>query len=194
MSPVPPNKEGSVNKEIKPAESSNSTEQNGTESNETTEQTNDENGGNGADYVLLNTNPASAATNQNDNEDDDDDDDDETESEDEIDPDEHFAMFASSRAFEKKDDKNRAPAESNKPQYSHLFETDVFERKIALESEEIHLDENKCTTINSLMQNFKIPDESIPTWAKLVPEDAWKKNLLDSLTAKKLDLFDLDKK
>lgn len=186
MSPVPPNKEGSVNKEIKPTESMNSTEQNGTESNETT---NEENGGaNGADYVLLNTNPASAATNQNDDEDD------ETESEDEIDPDEHFAMFASSRAFEKKDDQNRAAAESNKPQYSHLFETDVFERKIALESEEIHLDENKCTTINSLMQNFKIPDESIPTWAKLVPEDAWKKNLLDSLTAKKLDLFDLDKK
>lgn len=123
-----------------------------------------------------------------DDEDDDDDDDEETDSEpDELDPDEHFAMLASSRAFAKKGLVEPA-VECGK--YAHSFDCDVFERKRTLESEEIHLDESTSRQINNLMQNFKLPDASIPTWAKLVPEDVWKKNLLDCLNAKKLDLFD----
>ena len=97
-------------------------------------------------------------------------------------------MLASSRVFTSNERTN-----TNYDRNQHLFESDIFERKNILECEEIHLDETKSKEINNLMSNFKLPDSSVPEWAKLVPEDVWKKNLIDSLNAKKTDLFDLPK-
>lgn len=198
MSPIPPNKEvnpnsklGANNSEVNSNQIDNAgpdaTAANGEEaegggsSEETTRET----------YEPLEQDPnARNASNRGPahpgDDDDDDDEDTDTDSEaDELDPDEHFAMLASSRAFEKK-----KPNESERVEYvQHSFDCDVFERKRTLESEEIHLDESRSREINSLMQSFKLPDECIPSWAKLVPEDVWKKNLLDCLNAKKLDLF-----
>ena len=34
-------------------------------------------------------------------------------------------------------------------------------------------------------------DKFVPNWAKTVPENVWKKNLIDSLNAKKTDLFEI---
>ena len=39
------------------------------------------------------------------------------------------------------------------------------------------------------MVNFKLQENSVPKWTKEVPENVWKKNLLNSLDAKKTDLF-----
>ena len=39
------------------------------------------------------------------------------------------------------------------------------------------------------MSNFKLPETCVPEWAKNVSEDTWKKNLIESLNAKKTDLF-----
>ena len=103
-----------------------------------------------------------------------------------IDPDAEFEMLASSRVDA------IIPHRNNKPDLSsnyHLTEVDVFQRKNLLEPEEIQIDETKSKTINNLMSNFKLPDSSIPEWAKTLSEEKWKKNLLDSLNAKKTDLF-----
>jgi hypothetical protein len=71
----------------------------------------------------------------------------------------------------------------------HLTEVDVFQRKNQLEPEDILIDENTSKKITGIMSNFKLPDSCIPEWAKKLPEDKWKKNLLDALNAKKTDLF-----
>lgn len=42
------------------------------------------------------------------------------------------------------------------------------------------------------MANFKLPDASVPDWAKNVPEHLWKTNILNSLNAKKTDLFKIE--
>lgn len=75
------------------------------------------------------------------------------------------------------------------PQTMHLLEKDVFEKKVELQCEEIPLDDSKSKTINNLMSSFKLPDTCVPEWAKNIPEDTWKKNLIESLNAKKNDLF-----
>lgn len=197
MSPTPPNKDSTANgKEIKPQSIQNdqvntdgfevidNDQMNNEEANSATATAEERD----RNYRPLEQNPS--ATNEADDDEEDDDSDDETDSEPEIDPDEHFGLLASSRATAMT--KNTTPSsKAELTSYSHLFETDVFERKIVLESEEIHLDEEKTKKINDLMQNFKLPEESVPSWAKLVPEDVWKKNLLDCLNAKKLDLFNL---
>ncbi len=108
-----------------------------------------------------------------------------SDSDSDIDPEEGFELLASSRAVSSSQRNN-----TNYDRNDQLFEADVFERKNTLEPEEIHLDEAKSQQINNLMSNFKLPDSSVPEWAKLVPEDVWKQNLLDSLNAKKTDLFD----
>lgn len=118
----------------------------------------------------------------------DDEDESESDSEPEIDPDIHFQILASSRA-------GPSTLNSNQVSYdnSHLLEHDIFELKNTLECENIEIDEQKSEKINSLMSSFKLPDSAIPEWAKLIPENVWKKNLIDSLNAKKTDLFDSKK-
>lgn len=194
MSPIPPNKD--INPPNDRKRNSNDLNPNETDLNTaTTVEQADLNPDESQPqtYEPLEQNPNAIPTSQgpdHPDEDDDDDDDDEDDSDsepDELDPDEHFAMFASSRAFAKKSEIEPGP---DYAKYAHSFDCDVFERKRTLESEEIHLDENRSQQINNLMQNFKLPEEAIPAWAKLVPEDVWKKNLLDCLSAKKLDLFD----
>lgn len=71
----------------------------------------------------------------------------------------------------------------------HTLDKDVFARKVELESEEIPLDATKSQTISSLMTGFQLPESAKPDWAKNVPEEVWKKNLLAQLDAKKVDLF-----
>ena len=114
-------------------------------------------------------------------------DEDENQTDCQIDPDLEFEMLASSRADPtcKKIKSHSDSFENN----SHLTDVDVFQRKNQLEPEEIILDESKSKTINNLMANFQLPETSIPEWAKTMPEDNWKKKLLDALNAKKTDLF-----
>ncbi|RNA38490.1 hypothetical protein BpHYR1_002824, partial [Brachionus plicatilis] len=118
---------------------------------------------------------------------DDDQDDSESDSEPEIDPDIHFELLASSRAGQNQSNKNQVSYDN-----SHLLEQDIFELKNTLECENIEIDEQKSEKISSLMSNFKIPENAVPEWAKLIPENVWKKNLIDSLNAKKTDLFDFN--
>lgn len=184
MSPTPPNKEGNLgNKDIKEENENEAIRDELTENMANNEEQRERR----AIYIPLDQNaPYRDSDNGDDDEEEDKDGDSDSEL-DELDPDEHFAILASSRAFSKKD--KASPLEPALIKYAHTFETDAFERKVALESEDIHLDDEKGKRINNLMQNFKLPDESIPTWAKLVPEDVWKKTLIDCLNAKKLDLF-----
>ena len=129
--------------------------------------------------------PQSETGNEINDDDSEDDDDSEEDSDVEIDPDYHLELLASSRS---------GPSSSkNQVSYdnSHLLEHDIFELRKTLECEDIELDEKKSEKINSLMANFKLPDSAVPEWAKIIPENVWKKNLLDSLNAKKTDLFDL---
>lgn len=109
-------------------------------------------------------------------------------SEPDIDPDIHFELLASSRAGQNSLNTNQVSYDN-----SHLLEHDIFELKNTLECENIEIDEQKSEKINSLMSNFKLPDNAVPEWAKLIPENIWKKNLIDSLNAKKTDLFDFKK-
>jgi hypothetical protein len=129
--------------------------------------------------------------NDEDDEDDDDDDEDDDDSDVEINEDLDFEMLANSRAFQKP--KSSAGGDSGQPQglpsTTYTFESDYFERKTMLECEEIKLDEARSQTINNLMSGFKLPESSIPDWAKAVPENVWKKNLLETINAKKTDLF-----
>lgn len=194
MSPIPPNKEINPNNNSQKPNSEDSLNPSEVQLNEANtagvEELVDDEQQQGRTYQPLEQNPtrATAARQGPDHppSEDDDDDDDDTDSEpDELDPDEHFAMLASSRAFAKKTQKDQ----ENDVKYAHSFDCDVFERKRTLESEEIELDESKSRQISNLMSEFKLPDESIPAWAKLVPEHVWKKNLLECLSAKKLDLF-----
>jgi len=57
------------------------------------------------------------------------------------------------------------------------------------ECEEIFLDDDKAKEISGLMSGFEMPKEAVPEWAKSVPEEVWKKSLLSSLDAKKVNLF-----
>ncbi|CAF1007863.1 unnamed protein product [Brachionus calyciflorus] len=140
------------------------------------------------EYRQIPQNESEAQAIQGDSDDDNDDDDSEDDSDVEIDPDLHFEWLASSRS---------GPNIPNKKQESynnsHILEHDIFELKHNLECEDIQLDEKKSEKINSLMANFKLPETAVPEWAKIIPEDIWKKNLLDSLNAKKTDLFDQKK-
>lgn len=184
MSPTPPNKDpNATNKDINSASIQNEQAIN-TDEFEIID--NNEEVDTSRVYRPLEQN--SSETNEAEEDDDDDSENEDTDSEPELDPDEHFRLLASSRATTTVDDLNRRTTAVS---YSHLCETDVFERKIVLESENIELDEEKTKKIKDLMQNFKLPDEAVPDWAKHVPEDVWKKNLLDCLSAKKQDLFNL---
>jgi len=60
---------------------------------------------------------------------------------------------------------------------------------VELQCEEIVVDEGKAKEIASLMSGFELPATAVPEWAKSVPEEVWKKNLLSALDAKKVDLF-----
>jgi hypothetical protein len=122
------------------------------------------------------------------------DEDEDDDSEPELDPEVHFELLASSRAggTGPGEDKAKKAATNDMFNYSHQFDTDVFERKNVLEPEEIHLDSEKSKLIQTSMAGFSLPQTSIPDWAKLVPENVWKKSLMDSLNAKKIDLFKLD--
>lgn len=185
MSPIPPNKELEKNSSSNELNQQELTNNIGNE--ETTDQTNPENA-----YLPI---PQNIQNNENstddidNDEDEDDDDEDDDDSEPEIDPDLHFEWLASSRASQKPNERNSSNDAMNN--HTYVFETDVFERKTQLECEEIELDEGKAKTINNLMSNFTLPDCAIPEWAKVIPENVWKKNLIDSLNAKKTDLFEL---
>jgi hypothetical protein len=39
------------------------------------------------------------------------------------------------------------------------------------------------------MSNIKIPTTNSPEWAKTIPEEVWKKNLIGNLNAKQTNLF-----
>ena len=39
------------------------------------------------------------------------------------------------------------------------------------------------------MSNIKIPMSNTPEWARSLPEDVWKKNLIENLNAKQTNLF-----
>ena len=49
------------------------------------------------------------------------------------------------------------------------------------QGENILLDTNKTAEILNVMNNFKLPPTSIPTWAKEIPEDQWKNDLLQKI-------------
>jgi hypothetical protein len=131
-----------------------------------------------------------AGAHDEDDDDDDDDEDDEDDSDFEINEDLDFEMLANSRAFQKP--KTSQDTNLSLPQTVYTFEPDYFERKKTLECEEIKLDEEKSEKIKSIMSGFKLPESAIPEWAKLVPENIWKKNLLETVNAKKTDLFTQD--
>jgi hypothetical protein len=193
MSPVPPNKELAKNyasdgteRETEPANLEN-TAANLVETDQAQEEINEATASN--IYAPLpqqdNSTDNNGQTGTYDEDDDDDDDEDDEDSDFEISEDLDFEMLANSRAFAKANqDKN-----STLPQTVYTFEPDYFERKTMLECEEIKLDQEKSEKINSLMSGFKLPESSIPEWAKHVPETVWKKNLLETINAKKTDLF-----
>lgn len=139
------------------------------------------------EYQMLTQQNENQPIDDEDSEESDDDDDDEVE----IDPDLDFEQLAITRAYIQQQGSTKL---TNSIELNHnLFEVDFFERKVKLECEDIVLDENKTKKITEIMSNFKLDDKFIPNWAKLVPEDAWKKNLIDSLNAKKTDLFENQK-
>ena len=125
------------------------------------------------------------ATAKDSDDDDDDDDEEEEESDEEIDDDFHFQLLASSRVT----GNSQQPNATARTDSQNILEMDVFVKKETLACENIELDETKSTTIVNLMANFQLPESAVPQWARLVPEDVWKQNLLDSLSAKKTDLF-----
>lgn len=62
-----------------------------------------------------------------------------------------------------------------------------------LESESISLDSSKISLISDIMSNIKLPLNSTPEWAKSLPEQVWKKNLIENLNAKQTNLFESKK-
>lgn len=44
---------------------------------------------------------------------------------------------------------------------------------------------DKVETIKKVMEGFSLPVSAMPEWAKHVPEDVWKTELLDGLHGKK---------
>lgn len=188
MSPVPPQKDN-ISKSPQDDLVNNSNIPNAEANNEESEFEIIENTNNEDIYEPV---PQDSQAGQNDEDEDEDDDSDDSDQESvEIDPDFDFELLASSRVSANSQPTNTTRTNTISYDNSHLFEVDIFERKGTLECEDIHLDESKTTKINSLMSSFKLPESAIPEWAKLVPENVWKKNLLDSLNAKKTDLFDL---
>ena len=59
----------------------------------------------------------------------------------------------------------------------------------SVESENISLDSSKISLISNIMSNIKIPMSNTPEWARSLPEDVWKKNLIENLNAKQTNLF-----
>lgn len=185
MSPIPPNIENKKTN-LSSTENLNSVDQDEVYS-EAVE-------GNG-DYVPLaqqvnytyssipteNTNQLDEHNSSSDDSDSDNDDD----KQEQIDPDLEFEMLASYRSTGVSSTANKTTNDTN----YHLTEVDVFQQKNRIEPEDILLDETKSKQIVNLMSQFRLPESSIPEWAKQMPEDKWKKNLLDSLNAKKTDLF-----
>lgn len=47
--------------------------------------------------------------------------------------------------------------------------------------ENIVLDTTKTAEILNVMNNFKLPPSSIPVWARDIPEDQWKEDLLQKI-------------
>jgi hypothetical protein len=177
MSPIPPNKA------LNETESSNINEAEATDTEQEIVVVNSENNWDpnyyninysGVTYEQLNQDQSYDIANESDDENE----------QNEKDPDLDFEFLACSRVSMKKENTNNL-FESN----THLFEKDFFEKKKESECEEIFLDETKSKTINSLMSNFNLPENCIPTWAKQIPENEWKTNLIASLNAKKTDLF-----
>ena len=185
MSPVPPNSNGkhpNTNEIKNPNE--NQVDQNWESDFEITEEGNEVEDLNG-EYSALNQNPGNGNDDCDDDDDEDDDDDDfEIHQDVELD----FELLASTRAFI--NEQKSAPTQ-NIPDNFNYFEIDFFERKNTLEPEEIVLDENKSKKISDLMSNFQLPNKCVPEWAKSIPENVWKQNLIDSINAKKTDLFQL---
>jgi hypothetical protein len=107
--------------------------------------------------------------------------------EDDIDPDLEFEHLASYRATKPV----KTSSESLLPTLN-LLETDVFKNRQSLECEDISIDDNKSREITNLMSDFKIPEQNVPQWAKEIPEDLWKRNLISTLNCKKVDLFKND--
>ncbi len=134
-------------------------------------------------YHLISENtPNHFYRNEDDDEDDDEsDDDEEEESDEEIDDDLHFQLLASSRSTQTP--RNVKYTEDVKLEYDDL------NKKERIACENIELDEIKSMTIVNLMANFQLPDHSVPFWSKIIPEEVWKQNLLNSLNEKKMDLF-----
>ena len=186
MSPIPPNKEIE-----KTSLSSNENLNNG-ENNEIYNEAIEANGqyvplSQAVNYTYRSVRNENHTDDTSSSSDDDDDDEETLEKNAEIDPDTEFEMLASSRADPSFTVTKKNDAELEK--ILHLTEIDVFQRKNQLEPEDILIDENTSKKITGIMSNFKLPDSSIPEWAKKLPEDKWKKNLLDALNAKKTDLF-----
>ena len=51
---------------------------------------------------------------------------------------------------------------------------------------EIDLSEDKVETIKNVMKGFKLPEASIPVWAKGLTDDSWNSKLSDTIV-KKID-------
>ena len=143
----------------------------------------------GVTYEQLNQEASNTAGQGDDDTESDTDEEDACVEKEDADPDFGFELLASSRINNSTGDERHKISENNFQINTELFEKDFFAKKSELECEEISLDESKSTIINGLMSNFKLPESSIPSWAKQVPENVWKKNLIDSLNAKKIDLF-----
>ena len=191
MSPIPPNK--GPDEPSQPVANENQQIINDEAENEEAED---------SEYQLLSQNPGATGAGENgqhrveshDDDDEDDEDDEDSDDDDDepfqIDPETGFELLASSRANIPPSNTATTNNDQTKFDNSNLFEVDVFQQRNQLECEDIVLDESKSQEINKIMSNFQLPDRCIPEWAKLVPENVWKRNLLETLNAKKTDLFD----
>lgn len=52
-------------------------------------------------------------------------------------------------------------------------------------SSDIQMDSDKINEVKKAMLNFTLPAGNIPEWAKHIPEDQWKDNLLHKISNKK---------
>ena len=74
----------------------------------------------------------------------------------------------------------------NPPNNDDEEHVDVFNK---VESENIQLDTTKSTAIAAIMSNIKLNENAIPDWAKVIPEEIWKNNLLENLNVRQTTLF-----
>ncbi len=80
------------------------------------------------------------------------------------------------------------PTVTLQPTIGNDNDDDTFKK---VECENIVLDPSKIDLISNIMSNINLPSNFTPDWAKSIPEQIWKKNLIENINAKQTNLFDL---